>query len=457
MCGKYVIKVDVRVCLMEYTSRARGLFMSTDTKFPREGIWAMGLIKYAAARVNTELGFLKPEVGSAVMNVARRLMNGEYDGEITVDVHQTGSGTGLNMNVNEVISRHVNTEYGINAHPNDHVNLGQSSNDVVPSAIRVSAVKPYLDSLRPALLNMIRVMEEKGGEFNNVVKAGRTHLRDALPITLGQEFSAYIDAFKHDLSLLDSVIDYVKELPIGGTAVGTGINTHPDFGNRVVKVINEETNLGFRRANSFRAMKLLTDLLSLSSMLRSLSMDLYRLCQDIRLMFSGPFTGLNEVDIPTQGEVAGSSIMPGKVNPVTVESALQAVSTVIGLDEANMMAAMLGEFELSMGIPLMGYNVVRQVRILTETVGKLSSLVIREMRPNVERMRHYAESTSALVTLISPIIGYEKTSELAKQLKEGYSIRDILLKLGYTEDEVNRILNLEELTKPGIKLRGIDK
>ncbi len=457
MCGKYVIKVDVRVCLMEYTSRARGLFMSTDTKFPREVIWAMGLIKYAAARVNTELGFLKPEVGSAVMNVARRLMNGEYDGEITVDVHQTGSGTGLNMNVNEVISRHVNTEYGINAHPNDHVNLGQSSNDVVPSAIRVSAVKPYLDSLRPALLNMIRVMEEKGGEFNNVVKAGRTHLRDALPITLGQEFSAYIDAFKHDLSLLDSVIDYVKELPIGGTAVGTGINTHPDFGNRVVKVINEETNLGFRRANSFRAMKLLTDLLSLSSMLRSLSMDLYRLCQDIRLMFSGPFTGLNEVDIPTQGEVAGSSIMPGKVNPVTVESALQAVSTVIGLDEANMMAAMLGEFELSMGIPLMGYNVVRQVRILTETVGKLSSLVIREMRPNVERMRHYAESTSALVTLISPIIGYEKTSELAKQLKEGYSIRDILLKLGYTEDEVNRILNLEELTKPGIKLRGIDK
>jgi len=457
VCGKYVIKVDVRVCLMEYTSRARGLFMSTDTKFPREVIWAMGLIKYAAARVNTELGFLKPEVGSAVMNVARRLMNGEYDGEITVDVHQTGSGTGLNMNVNEVISRHVNTEYGINAHPNDHVNLGQSSNDVVPSAIRVSAVKPYLDSLRPALLNMIRVMEEKGGEFNNVVKAGRTHLRDALPITLGQEFSAYIDAFKHDLSLLDSVIDYVKELPIGGTAVGTGINTHPDFGNRVVKVINEETNLGFRRANSFRAMKLLTDLLSLSSMLRSLSMDLYRLCQDIRLMFSGPFTGLNEVDIPTQGEVAGSSIMPGKVNPVTVESALQAVSTVIGLDEANMMAAMLGEFELSMGIPLMGYNVVRQVRILTETVGKLSSLVIREMRPNVERMRHYAESTSALVTLISPIIGYEKTSELAKQLKEGYSIRDILLKLGYTEDEVNRILNLEELTKPGIKLRGIDK
>ncbi|MGC9227564.1 class II fumarate hydratase [Caldivirga sp.] len=442
---------------MEYTVRARGLFMSTDTKFPREVIWAMGLVKYAAARVNTELGLLKPEVGSAVMNVARRLMNGEYDGEITVDVHQTGSGTGLNMNVNEVISRHVNTEYGINAHPNDHVNLGQSSNDVVPSAIRVSAVKSYLDSLRPALLNMIRVMEEKGGEFNNVVKAGRTHLRDALPITLGQEFSAYIDAFKHDLSLLDSVIDYVKELPIGGTAVGTGINTHPDFGNRVVKVINEETNLGFRRANPFRAMRLLTDLLTLSSILRSLSMDLYRLCQDIRLMFSGPFTGLNEVDIPTQGEVAGSSIMPGKVNPVTVESALQAVSTVIGLDEANMMAAMLGEFELSMGIPLMGYNVVRQVRILTETMDKLSSLVIREMRPNVERMRHYAESTSALITLISPIIGYEKASELAKQLKEGHSIRDILLKLGYTEGEVNRILNLEELTKPGIKLRGINK
>ncbi|MGC9136953.1 lyase family protein [Caldivirga sp.] len=442
---------------MEYTVRARDLFMSTDTKFPREVIWAIGLVKYAAARVNTELGLLKPEVGSAVMNVARKLMNGEYDGEITVDVHQTGSGTGLNMNVNEVISRHVNTEYGINAHPNDHVNLGQSSNDVVPSAIRVSAVKSYLDSLRPALLNMIRVMEEKGGEFNNVVKAGRTHLRDALPITLGQEFSAYIDAFKHDLSLLDSVIDYVKELPIGGTAVGTGINTHPDFGNRVVKVINEETNLGFRRANPFRAMRLLTDLLSLSSILRSLSMDLYRLCQDIRLMFSGPFTGLNEVDIPTQGEVAGSSIMPGKVNPVTVESALQAVSTVIGLDEANMMAAMLGEFELSMGIPLMGYNVVRQVRILTETMDKLSSLVIREMRPNVERMRHYAESTSALITLISPIIGYEKASELAMQLKEGHSIRDILLKLGYTEGEVNRILNLEELTKPGIKLRGINK
>jgi fumarate hydratase, class II len=283
-----------------------------------------------------------------------------------------------------------------------------------------------------------------------VYKAGRTHLRDALPVTMGQEFGAYTDALDHDLQLIRSVVAYAKELPIGGTAVGTGVNADPKFGAAVIRGINLSTKLGFSEAKSrFRAMRLLSDLVALSAILNVTALDVYRLCQDIRLMFSGPLTGLGEIEIPTQEEVAGSSIMPGKTNPVTVEAAMLVSAQVMGLDRANQVAGMLGEFELSMGVPLVGYNVTVQIALLSEALRKLSSVVLDHIVPDVKRNKAYAESSPALITAISPEIGYDKAAKVGKRLARGLTIRDALKQLGYTEREVNKILDLRRLASPG--------
>ena len=323
----------------------------------------------------------------------------------------------------------------------------------MPTAIRVAAVMEYVESLRPAINDLIDSLRRKVDEFSDVIKPGRTHLRDALPVTLGQELSGYLDAFLRDAQLLEHVINYVKGLPIGGTAVSTDFNTHPRFGNEIVKVINEVTGLDFVRVNPFMSMKLLTDLVMLSSVIRVLSLDLYRLGQDIRLMFSGPFTGLNEIDIHAQGEVAGSSITPGKTNPVTVESLLQAIMQVLGFDKSIEHASMLGEFELSMGIPVIGYDIIMEMRILSEGIRKFTKLAIEEITPNVDFMRKYAERSLALITMITPIIGYDKATELSKEFMMGRGIRNVLRELKFSDDEINNILNLKELTKPGFKVQ----
>ncbi|AHC50643.1 fumarate hydratase [Sulfolobus acidocaldarius SUSAZ] len=438
---------------MKYTDTAPKLFMNTGTRFPRRIIWAMGLIKYACARVNMNLGLLDREIGRAIIEAAEQVMKGDHDDKIILDVFQTGSGTGLNMNINEVIAETASKIANKHVHPNDHVNLGQSSNDTVPTGIRVAAAAEVEENLIPALTKLINTLDRKAEEYKDIVKAGRTHLRDALPVTLGQELSAYSDAFKHDLENIRQTVDYVKELPIGGTAVGTGANSHPDFQIKVIDEINNETGLGFKPANKFRAMRLLTDLLTLSGALRTSAVNLYRLGQDIRLMFSGPMTGFNEIDLPSQEEIAGSSIMPGKTNPVTVEASLLISAQVVGLDHANQFASMLGEFELSMGIPLVGYNVVTQTRLLAEALNKFADLVIDKMAPNLERMRRLAESSPSLITIVSPVIGYDKASEIGKKLAKGLSIREALKELGYNDEQIDKILDLKKLTKPGFSAK----
>ncbi|WP_291767940.1 lyase family protein, partial [Caldivirga sp. UBA161] len=320
---------------MKYVEAASRPFMNTGIRFPRQVIWAMGLVKYACAKVNTDLSLLDADLGEAIMQASREVMEGKFDYEVTVDVFQTGSGTGLNMNINEIIAERASEISGRRVHPNDHVNLGQSSNDTVSTAIRIAAAYSSESLLIPALNKLTILLSEKSTLFDTIIKAGRTHLRDVLPITLGQELSGYLDAFSHDLKIFESALDYVKELPIGGTAVGTGLNSHPEFQGRVVREINEVTSLGFKPANKFRGLRLLTDMLNLSGALRTMAINLYRLGQDVRLMFSGPMTGLNEIDLPTQEEVAGSSIMPGKTNPITVEATLLVVAQVVGLDYAN--------------------------------------------------------------------------------------------------------------------------
>jgi fumarate hydratase class II len=435
---------------MKYVEGARRVFMDTGTTFPRKIIWSVALIKQAAAKINVSLGGMDRAMGDAIISASQEVIEGGQDAKVVVDVFQTGSGTGINMNVNELIAERASQILGKPVHPNDHVNMGQSSNDVVPSAIRIAAVSLAEERLRTSFRTLVSSLESLEKRTSNVYKAGRTHLRDALPVTMGQEFGAYADAFGHDSELIDHVLAYVRELPIGGTAVGTGLNSHPEFGPRMVEELNSLTKLDFTQAKSkFRAMKLLSDMVALSSILRVSALDSHRLCQDIRLMFSGPMTGLGEIDLPTQEEVAGSSIMPGKTNPVTVEAAMQISSQVIGLDAANQMAGTLGEFELSMGVPIIGHNVVSQISLLSESFDKLSKLVIDHLVPNVERAKKYAENSPSLITVLSPKIGYDRASQIGKQLAQGVSIREALRGLGYKDAEIDAILDLKKLVGPG--------
>ncbi|MEM3972374.1 MAG: lyase family protein [Saccharolobus sp.] len=434
---------------MKYTETAPKLFMNTGTRFPRKIIWAAGLVKRACAKVNSDLGLIDKRIADAIIKASEELMEGKLDDKIVLDVFQTGSGTGLNMNVNEVLAEVASSYINAKVHPNDHVNFGQSSNDTMPTVMRIAAVSEVHEKLIPAIQKIILSLSKKAQEYSDVIKAGRTHFRDAMPVTLGQELSAYADTFQHDQEQIKSILEYVKELPIGGTATGTGINTHPEFQERVINEINRITGLGFKPANTFRGMRLLTDLLLLSGALRNIAIDLYRLGQDIRYMFSGPFTGLNEIDLPTQEEIAGSSIMPGKTNPVTVEASLLISAQVVGLDHANQFASMLGEFELAMGVPLIGYNIVTQINLLAEALNKFSSLIIDGMVPNVDKMKRYAQSSPSLITVISPIIGYDKAAEIGKKLNKGMSIYDALKELGYKDEEIEKILDLKKLVKPG--------
>jgi fumarate hydratase class II len=431
---------------MKYVEGARKLFLDTGTRFPREIIWSVALLKYASVRVNHSLGKIDDRLCQAITAASKEAMDGELDDQVVVDVFQTGSGTGINMNLNEVIAERASEISRTRVHPNDHVNMGQSSNDVVPSAIRMAAVSLSTQTFLPSLDAISSNLHRLEKRTSSVYKSGRTHLRDAMPVTMGQEFGAYADAFAHDKKLVEEALVYVGELPIGGTAVGTGVNTDPRFGELVVAEVNKVTRLGFVEAsNKFRAMRLLSDLIALSSALKVTALDVHRLCQDLRLMFSGPLTGLGEVDLPTQAEVAGSSIMPGKTNPVTVEASLLACSQVLGLDLANQTAGTLGEFELSMGVPLIGYNVNLQLKLLSEALEKLSSLVIDNLVPNKDRARRHAETSASLITVLSPVIGYDKAANIGKRLSHGLSIRDALKELGYKDKEIDRMLDLKKL------------
>ena len=440
---------------MRYVEGAKKVFLDTGTRFPRKIIWSLALIKREAAEANSSFGVLDPKIASAISAASTEVMKGKHDSKVVVDVFQTGSGTGLNMNLNELIADRATNLLAksggkrVAVHPNDHVNMGQSSNDVGPSAIRIAAVALCDEELAPSIKMASKSLSALSARTSSVHKAGRTHLRDALPVTMGQEFAAYADAFDHDIRLLGDAIAYAKELPIGGTAVGTGVNTHPGFGAAVVRGINASTKLGFSEARSrFRAMRLLSDLVALSSVLNLVALDLYRLCQDVRLMFSGPFTGLGEIEVPTQDEVAGSSIMPGKTNPVTVEAAMLASAQVMGLDKANQVAGMLGEFELSMGVPLMGYNVSTQISLLSEALRKMSSVVLDHVVPDVKRNKAYAEASPALVTAIGPAVGYDEAAKVGRRIARGLSVRAGLKQLGYTDKEVDKILDLRKLVNP---------
>jgi fumarate hydratase class II len=437
------------VVLLAYTGKALEVFLETGTRFPRRIIWALGLVKYAAARANASLGLLDDARAEAIVRAALEVAEGLHDDKIVVDVFQTGSGTGVNMNVNEVIADRASQISGLMVHPNDHVNMGQSSNDVVPTAIRIALAYEVERGLLPALDKVILSLDNLASRTQGVVKPGRTHLRDALPVTMGQEFSAYADAYRRARGFTEYAYKLLLDIPLGGTAVGTGLNAHPDYPRLAVSFLREATGLDLRVASSkFRAMRLLSDIVAVSSAFKVIALDTWRLCQDLRLMYSGPNTGFNEIDIPQ--EIAGSSMMPGKVNPVTIEAVMQASSHVVGLDNSITMASLLGELELSMGIPLAGYASIRQAMLLAESLNKLAPLVLDRIKPNVERARKLAESSQALITVLAPIIGYDRASEISKAVYKGKTIKEALREAGVPEDLISKLLDMEKLTKPGI-------
>ncbi|WP_419942750.1 class II fumarate hydratase [Candidatus Palauibacter sp.] len=439
------------------TERARQNFPISDLRFGRRFIEALGAIKLAASRVNRELGLLDPELGDAIERAAREAMDGELDAHFVLDIFQTGSGTSTNMNANEVIANRAIQMLGGTVgsrspvHPNDHVNLGQSSNDVIPTAIHVSALVAIERELLPALEVLRAALAARAEEFDHIPKAGRTHLQDATPVRLGQEFGGYASQMGHGIRRVAAVRPALAELAIGGTAVGTGINTPADFGARMTAALSELLETGFVEAgNHFEAQGARDAVVEASGALRTVAVSLTKIANDLRWLSSGPRTGLGEINLPAVQP--GSSIMPGKVNPVMAESVLQVCAQVIGNDAAIVVGGQAGNLELNVMIPVMAHNLLQSIRILSTVSVEFAERCVRGITANEARCLRNAESTAALATALAPVIGYDKAAELAKRtLAEDRTLKELVLEEGLVDPaELDRILDFRAMTEPGL-------
>lgn len=436
--------------MSSYAERARPYYLETGTRPPRRLIWAVSLVKAAAARANAALGLMEADMAKAIEDAALEVANGGHDNEIVVDVYQTGSGTGLNMNVNDIVATIASMRLGRPVHPNDHVNMSQSSNDVIPTAVRLAVLAAVKADLAPSVSGLVSSLRRKGSEFADVIRPGRTHLRDALPITFGQTMEAYAHMIERDLDIVLRVADALREVPLGGTAVGTGANTRRDYAALAVSELSRLSGYELVPSPSKSAlMRSLADIAALSGALRSLALDMLRVSDDLRLLNSGPYTGIAEIEVPV--DVPGSSMMPGKRNPVTLEAVNQAAAQVMGLDGAVAWGASLGELELNMGFMVVAYSALKEVELLTEMAGKLSA-VIYSVRPRVERMESLAAASQALVTFMSPYIGYEAASRVAELVASGKQLREALLDVVKDDKTVERLVgvlsDLRKLTQP---------
>lgn len=430
------------------TQRAIENFPISGTPIEPALIHALGLIKAAAATVNGRLGVLAPDVAQAIENAALEVASGQHDAQFPIDVFQTGSGTSSNMNTNEVIGHLAQ------AHPNDHVNASQSSNDVFPTAIHVAAASAVVAHLIPALSTLQTSLEAKATEFSGLVKSGRTHLMDATPVTLGQEFGGYAATIAYAAERLESVLPRVRELPLGGTAVGTGINTPPGFSAAVIAELAARSGEPFTEArNHFEAQGTRDSLVELSGVLKTIAVGVIKVCNDLRWMSSGPTTGLAEIHLPDLQP--GSSIMPGKINPVLPEATLMVAFQLIGNDAAVTAAGASGAFELNVAMPVMARNVLESIRLLSTSVTLLAHRCVDGITANAARMRAYAESSPSIVTPLNRILGYEASAKIAKKaLKDGATIRETVIAMGFVEsgaitlDDLDRALDVESMTHP---------
>jgi fumarate hydratase class II len=438
------------------TARAVANFPISGLRFSRRFIQALGRIKAVAAHVNLQLQLLDERRARAIEQAAREVADGKFDGEFVVDIFQTGSGTSTNMNANEVIAtRAIEILGGTRGdrglvHPNDHVNMGQSTNDVFPTAMHVAAMDVVEHHTVPALRQLGEAFQAKATEFEDVVKAGRTHLQDAVPVTLGQEFSGYASVVRHGVARLESCRSHLAELPIGGTALGTGLNTPPDFGARVVTELRALTGQLFRRAdNPFEAMQNRDACVELSGAVRTIAVGLMKIANDLRLLASGPRTGLNEIELPpTQ---PGSSIMPGKVNPVIPEAVNMVAAHVIGNDAAICVAAMNGNLDLNVMMPVIAHNLLESLELLGSAAKVFAEKCVVGIKANVQQCRRYGERTASLVAAVAPLLGYDAAAEIfRKALAEDKPIRQAILDEGLlSEERLDAILDLQKLTQGG--------
>jgi fumarate hydratase, class II len=438
------------------TARAVENFPISSLRFARRFIRAMGLIKAAAARTNHRLKLLDDRRAKAIEQAAMEVAEGKFDAEFVVDVFQTGSGTSTNMNANEVISTRANQILGVKkgdkdvVHPNDHTNMGQSTNDVFPTAIHLSSLEAVENVLLPGLRRLADAFQGKAEEFAEVVKSGRTHLQDAVPVTLGQEFSGYASVVRHGIVRVENTRQHLSELPIGGTALGTGLNAHPDFAAGVVAELRALSGLMVRRAeNLFEAMQNKDACVEVSGAARTIAVGLMKIANDLRLMTSGPRTGLNEIELPATQP--GSSIMPGKVNPVIAEAVNMVAAHVIGNDAAIAVAAMNGNLDLNVMMPVIGYNLLESVEVLGNACTVFADKCVRGITANVKQCRSYAERTTSLVTAIAPVVGYDVSAKIFKKaLAEDKPIAQAILDEKLMPPErVAEILDLLKLTQGG--------
>lgn len=437
------------------TQRAVENFPISGSTLEPSHLVAIARVKKGAARVNAELGIISQDKADAIVAGADAIIGGDHVGEFPIDVFQTGSGTSSNMNMNEVLAS-LAGRAGVEVHPNDHVNASQSSNDTFPTSIHVAAVESAAHHLVPSLDRLASSLEAKAAEFADVVKSGRTHLMDATPVMLGQEFGGYAAIVRYGIERIESTLPRVAELPLGGTAVGTGINTPPGFAEKVIADIANETGLPFTEARDhFEAQGSQDALVELSGQLRTIAVGLTKICNDLRWMSSGPTTGLAEIRLPDLQP--GSSIMPGKVNPVLPEATLMVCAQVIGNDATVAHAGASGSFELNVMLPVMARNLLESLRLLGNVAPVLAERCIDGIEADVERCRAYAESSPSVVTPLNKHIGYEEAAKVAKAaLKEGRTIREQVLEMGYvergdlTEAELDDALDVASMTRPRV-------
>ncbi len=438
------------------TQRAFDNFPISGYRFGRRFIRALGLIKQAAAKVNRDLEKLDRDKAELIITAAQQVIEGTLDDHFVLDIYQTGSGTSTNMNANEVISNRAIELAGGKigsrdpVHPNDHVNMGQSSNDVIPTAIHVSVAEAIEHDLEPSLTELAGALKAKAGEFDSIVKIGRTHLQDATPVRLGQEFAGFARQAQLGAMRATKAVKALRELPIGGTAVGTGINTHPEFGRRMCAVLSEATGIEFVEAEDhFEAQAAKDAVCEASGQVRTIAMSLSKIANDIRLIGSGPRCGIGEINIPAAQP--GSSIMPGKVNPVMSEMVMQVAAQVIGNDAAVTLGCRESFFELNVGMPVMAHNLLESVRLLGNAARVFAQRCVSGITANTERCQELIEGSLAMCTTLAPKIGYDKAAAIAKEaFATGKTVRQVAQEHKVLPDaELDAVLNPMAMTRPG--------
>jgi fumarate hydratase class II len=425
-------KKHITTCLYgNETAKSLANFTISELKMPRAFLWALGTIKSASAQANQELGLLDADKSAAIQLSAKEVADGFHDNQFPVDVFQTGSGTSTNMNANEVIASLVklNSNQIINVHPNDHVNMGQSSNDVIPSCIHLSAAKLIAEQLLPSLEHLRNTLDNKAEQHHDTIKTGRTHLMDAMPLSFAQEISGWSAQVSYAYEQLQNNLPSLYKLAIGGTAVGTGVNTHPDFATIVTRVLTENTGLTLMPAdNYFRAISAQDTAVCISGILKTTAVSLSKISNDIRWLSSGPLNGLNEIRLPELQK--GSSIMPGKVNPVIPEAVLMACTQVIGNDTTITLSGQSGNFQLNTMLPLIAHTLVQSIQLLSSSANALADKVIKDISVNHDEIKQNLAKNPILVTALTDLIGYEKSAEIAKKAYvEKRTVMDVAIEL----------------------------